>query len=84
MEKEWLLFFEDFKFGILLFICGMFFVIVIVMFVVIFIGLVCVVFLSEYVLNSVWKILKLMLELLVGILIIVYGFFVLIVVILFL
>ncbi len=75
LNKEWLPFFEEPKFGILPLICGTFLVTIIAMIVAIPIGLGCAIFLSEYAPKAARKLLKPLLELLAGIPTIVYGFF---------
>ncbi|EOW9527812.1 phosphate ABC transporter permease subunit PstC [Bacillus cytotoxicus] len=75
LDKEWLPFFEEPKFGILPLICGTFLVTIIAMIVAIPIGLGCAIFLSEYAPKAARKLLKPLLELLAGIPTIVYGFF---------
>ncbi len=75
LDKEWLPFFEEPKFGVLPLICGTFLVTIIAMIVAIPIGLGCAIFLSEYAPKAARKLLKPLLELLAGIPTIVYGFF---------
>ncbi|AWC29832.1 phosphate ABC transporter permease subunit PstC [Bacillus cytotoxicus] len=75
LDKEWLPFFEEPKFGILPLICGTFLVTIIAMVVAIPVGLGCAIFLSEYAPKAARKLLKPLLELLAGIPTIVYGFF---------
>lgn len=61
---------------------GMIVIALVVLFIVVFVGFLMVIYFNEFAFHKLWQVVKLIFEIFVGVLTVVYGFFVILVVVL--